>query len=106
MSMGRSVPTYREELMKLISEWSGFRRALKGAEREAFDELIISAKKHITAGQNQANPDPMETMLLSILLEHRLILDRIERRLQDERMDIGHLPRLSEGEDDYMVEEQ
>ncbi len=103
--MGRSVPTYREELNRMITDWNRFRRSLRKRERDSFDEMILSAKKHATAGQYQANPDPMETLMLSILLEHRLMLERIERRLCNERMDIGHIPGSASGEDDDMAED-
>ncbi|MFO7991968.1 MAG: hypothetical protein R6U61_06725 [Thermoplasmata archaeon] len=97
--MGKSVPTFRQELDSIIAEWSKFRRALRKEERERFDELMTKAKRHASAAQYQANSDPMESVFISILLEHELVLDRLERRLKDEGMDIGHLPRLEKGED-------
>ncbi len=89
--MGKSVPTYREELDKIISEWSKFKRALRKEERKYFEELMLNAKKHGSAAQYQANPDPMESLFISILLEHQKTLARLERKVEDERMDIGYL---------------
>jgi hypothetical protein len=37
--MGKTVPAYRMALEKEITRWSGFTRALRKADREAFDEL-------------------------------------------------------------------
>lgn len=104
--MGKSVPTFRQELDELISEWKRFRRALRKEERERFDELMREAKKHASAGQYQVRSDPMETIFMSILLEHQMILDRLEGGLKDEGLDIGHLSRSEEGEDDSLVEDR
>ena len=98
--MGKSVPTYREELDRIAQEWKKFRRGLRKEERDKFDELIYKAKKHASAAQYQANPDPMESIFFSILLEHEMILNRLEERLNNERMDIGCVPGSEEGKDD------
>ncbi len=103
--MGKSVPTYREELDKIISEWSRFKKALRKEERRYFVDLMKNAKKHTSAAQYQANPDPMESIIISILLEHQKMLTRLERMLEDERMDIGHLSRLEKGEDGPLDED-
>ncbi len=89
--MGKSVPTFRQELQRIISEWAKFRKALRGEERKAFDELMLSAKKHASAAQYQANPDPMESVFMSILLEQELELRRLKRRLKDEGLDTGRI---------------
>ncbi len=103
--MGKSVPTYRQELDRIISEWKKFRRGLRKEEREKFDELMREAKKHASAAQYQASSDPIESLFMSILLEHQKTLDRLERRLEDEGLDIGHLPRPEEGEDGHLAED-
>ncbi len=86
---GKSVPTFRQELRRIISEWSKFRKALRKEEREAFDEMMLSAKKHASAAQYQANPDPVESVFMSVLLEQQLELQRLKRRLNDEGLDTG-----------------
>ena len=103
--MGKSVPTFRQELDSIISEWKKFRRALRKEEREKFDELMTEAKKHASAAQYQANVDPMESVFISILLEHQMMLDRLERRLEHEGVDIGRLSEPEEGEDDPLAED-
>ncbi len=37
--MGKTVPAYRMALEEEISRWSGFARALRKSDREAFDEI-------------------------------------------------------------------
>lgn len=68
--MGRTSPTYRRASERIIDEWKGFRRALPPEDREAFDHLLEHIRDHAAAGSNCESPDPVESMILSILLEH------------------------------------
>jgi len=67
--MGRTVPTYRRTLESMVRAWGDFRRALDGEDREAFDRLIERARRHSSASSYAALCDPLEAVLLSILLE-------------------------------------
>ncbi len=82
--MGKSVPTFRRELDKIESEWKNFRKALRSDEKEMFDELFDKAKQHASAAQYQANPDPMDSLFFSIILEQQMEIDRLKRKLEDE----------------------
>ncbi len=81
--MGKSVPTFRKELERIESDWKKFRKALRSDEKEMFDELFKKAKQHASAAQYQANPDPMETIFFSIILEQQMEIDRLKRKLED-----------------------
>lgn len=67
--MGRTVPTYRRTLESIVREWGDFRRALDSQDREAFDSLMAKARRHSSASSYAALCDPLEAVLLSILLE-------------------------------------
>jgi len=82
--MGKSVPTFRKELEEIESEWKNFRKALRSDEKEMFDELFTKAKKHASAAQYQGNPDPMESIFFSIILEQQMEIDRLKRKIEDE----------------------
>ena len=79
--MGRTQPTFRNLVDQLYVDWGDYRRALRGAEREAFDALFRKAKNHASASQLVAEPEPLHAVLLSVLLEHELELARLRRRL-------------------------
>ncbi|MEF8874952.1 MAG: hypothetical protein V5A88_09850 [Candidatus Thermoplasmatota archaeon] len=81
--MGKSVPTFREELEKIESDWRNYRDILRGKEKKMFDELFEKARKHTSAAQSQANPDPVESILFSILLEQQMEIDRLKRKMED-----------------------
>jgi len=53
----------------MVRAWGDFRRALDGEDREAFDRLMERARRHSSASSYAALCDPLEAVLLSILLE-------------------------------------
>lgn len=79
--MGRTEPTFRNLLDRLEVEWRDYRRGLNAEEAACFDALFQKARAHASASMNVARPDPMESVLLSMLLEHELELRRLRRRL-------------------------
>jgi len=93
------VPTFRRELERIESEWKTYRKALRKEERDSFDELFIHAKKHASASQYQATPDPMESFFISVLLEQQKKIERLEKVIEDEGLDLGYLSGSEEKED-------
>ena len=53
---------------RTANSWNNFRRAIYGEDRDAFDSMTAKAKSHATTA-GSSNLDPMEAILLSILLE-------------------------------------
>ena len=51
-------------------------------DQEAFDRLFDLAKLHTHAAVYQAHSFPMETILLSICLDHEKIIEEILRKLK------------------------
>jgi hypothetical protein len=81
MRTGRTVPTYRLALEALAQQWGDYRRALRSADREAFDALVNRARMHASAATYAISLDPAESALLSMLLEHEKELLELRRRL-------------------------
>lgn len=79
--MGRTEPTFRLALERLEAEWSDYRRGLRGREQEAFDALFQKARAHASSSMNAARLDPLESALLSMLLEHELELRALRAKL-------------------------
>ncbi len=69
--MGRTVPSFRMQLEEIIVELSVFRRALRGDEKEAFDDIVNKARKHASSCTVAPTLDPLGAMLLSILIEQQ-----------------------------------
>ena len=55
-------------LEKEHGRWKDFRKGLNKEDQQAFDRLFDRAKFHTAAGVYMANPYPLETILVSIIL--------------------------------------
>jgi hypothetical protein len=64
-------------LEDVIAGWGDFRRALRREDRELFDAVMLKARMHASAASYQASSDPVETVLLSILLEQERDIRRL-----------------------------
>jgi hypothetical protein len=89
-ALGRTVPSYRQALEAEISRWEGFRKALRGDDLKAFDEVMNACRMYASAGSMATRPILTEAMFMSILLsqqkelmEIRESLERLEKRLRE-----------------------
>ena len=88
--MGRTTPTYRDRLRATREEWADFERALRRRDRDAYETLWEHAHGYADAGGFQNPPEPMDAILLSMLLaqererqELAARLDALETELND-----------------------
>lgn len=88
--MGRTLPSITQSLSEEQSAYTRFRRALRRSDQLALDELFVSARQHLAAAAYAANALPMETFLLSMLLEEhketirlRTQVEALQRRFED-----------------------
>ena len=79
--MGRTEPTFRLVLERLEAEWRDYRRGLNPREQDAFDALFQKARAHASASSNVGRVDPLEAVLLSMLLEHEMELRMLRTQL-------------------------
>lgn len=75
--MGRTMPTSRDVLDRLEFEWRDYRRGLTREEQDLFDAMWQKARAHASAMANQSPLDPMQAVLLSILLEQQKEICRL-----------------------------
>jgi hypothetical protein len=80
--MGRTVLPYSHVWEEERSRWLKFRRALRREDQAQFDRLFELARLHLQAGVYASNPWPLESMLLSMLLEHQKVIGALEGRLK------------------------
>jgi len=76
--MGRTVPSFRTVLDGIIAELSEFRRTLRRHDRAVFDRIMDMAREHASASTMAAAIDPMETVVLSILIEQQKQIDKLK----------------------------
>ena len=79
--MGKTVESYRVALEDEIHRWSGFAKALRVEDREAFDALMDTCRSYSSAGSNAAQPIIFESMALSMLLSQQKKIVRLEKTL-------------------------
>ena len=80
--MGRTVLPYSQVWESERQRWQKFRRALRREDQVHLDRLFELARLHLQAGVYAANPWPLESLLLSMLLEHQKTLVTLKKRLQ------------------------
>ena len=80
--MGRTVLPYSQVWEEERSRWLKFRRALRKEDQVHLDRLFELARLHLQAGVYASNPWPLESMLLSMLLEHQKALVVLTERLR------------------------
>lgn len=79
--MGKTVESYRLALDAELLTWSGFSKALRSDDREAFEQVTDACRNHASAGSNATRPEMFEPMVMSILLEQQKKLTRLEKKL-------------------------
>ena len=80
--MGRTVLPYSLVWEAERQRWQKFRRALRQEDQAHLDRLFESARLHLQAGVYASNPCPLESILLSMLLEHQKDLSALEEQLK------------------------
>jgi len=79
--MGKTVESYRMALEDEINRWSGFEKALRLEDKEAFDALMDACRSFASAGSNATMPILFEPMTMSILLSLQKKVSRLEKAL-------------------------
>jgi len=82
ITMGRTVLPYSQVWEAERQRWQKFRRALRQGDQVHLDRLFESARLHLQAGVHASNPWPLESMLLSMLLEHQKALSALAESLR------------------------
>ena len=79
--MGKTVESYRMALEDEVRRWSGFAKALRTVDKEAFEELMDACRNFASAGSNATQPVIFEPMIMSMLLFQHERLRKLEKKL-------------------------
>ncbi len=80
--MGRTVPTYVQQVREIEAKWAKFRRALRREDQLHFDRLLRSVRYYSPSATYQCSDDPRESVMISILLDLEKRLADIEEKLK------------------------
>ncbi len=78
--MGRTVPSFRMLLEEIVMELSVFKRALRGEDKIAFDNLMNKARQHASSCTVTPMLAPMDAVILSILVEQEKEISSLKVR--------------------------
>jgi hypothetical protein len=81
--MGRTLPSITQEFLMEQEAFMRFRRALRRSDQIALDDLFVSAQKHLAAAAYAAHALPLETFMLSMLLEEHKEVQRLRRQMDE-----------------------
>jgi uncharacterized coiled-coil protein SlyX len=79
--MGRTVLPFSQVLAAQQQRLSKFRRALRREDQQALDALFEQARLHVQAAVYAASPDPAEAFFISVLIENRKVINRLEAKV-------------------------
>jgi len=79
--MGRTVLPFSQTLADHQQRMSKFRRTLRKEDQRALDSLFEHARLHVQAAVYSASPDPAEAFFLSVLIEMRKMIERLEEKV-------------------------
>lgn len=81
--MGKTNPTYRDRVSRIENDWQSYRRALRVEHQDSFDQLFVQARNFADASGHQNALDPMEPLLMSILLAQEERIAELEERVAE-----------------------
>ncbi|MBC2700869.1 MAG: hypothetical protein HF976_05560 [ANME-2 cluster archaeon] len=76
--MGRTGPSFRMLRDSVTVELGDFRRARRRRDQQVFERMMGMAREHASASAVAASIDPMDTIVLSILIEQQKQIDDLE----------------------------
>ncbi|WP_254538404.1 hypothetical protein [Halomarina litorea] len=82
--MGRTNPTFRDQLREYEDYWQAYRRALRRRGQPHFDRLFEHAAAHADAAGALNDSEPLYPILVSIALEHERRIEELEERFDEE----------------------
>ena len=89
--MGRTLATAGQTILTEQAEFTDFRRALRKADQDSFDELFVYARKHVAAIMMAAHALPFESVLLAMLLEEHSENRRLRYEFEEIRRQVEAL---------------
>lgn len=91
--MGRTIPSFRMLLEGIIGDLSIFRRALRGEDKIVFDSLMNKAREHASSCTIAPLLEPMDAVVLSILVEQEKEILSLRRSLHINNSIISNTPK-------------
>ena len=85
--MGRTLASITQVFLQEQAALARFRRALRRSDQLALDDLMASARQHLSAAAHAAHALPFEVFLLCMLLEEHKEVMRLRQKIEDLQQD-------------------
>ncbi|PJZ67756.1 hypothetical protein EHQ27_05440 [Leptospira wolffii] len=83
--MGRTVIPYSRQMQYVEASLGQFRRGLRKPDQEVFDELMRTARLQVQAGVMASSPYPIDTMLVTMMIDLKKEISRLQKELENLR---------------------
>lgn len=80
--MGRTVAPYSMVIEQVIHRFDSYRKTLRRADREAFDDLMRVAKMQVQAGVMAQHPNAFDSMSMAMLIHLKREVSELRKQLQ------------------------
>ncbi|TGL58149.1 hypothetical protein EHQ58_12265 [Leptospira ognonensis] len=80
--MGRTIAPYSRQVLQIEDSLGEFRRALRKSDQEIFDELLRTAKLQVQAGVMAASPYPIDSMLLTMVIQLKKEMGVLQKEIK------------------------
>lgn len=87
--MGRTHLPYSMQIDLIEDRLKKLRRSLRKEDQKLFDRLIRYARMQIQAGAMASNPNPFDSMAMTMLIELQKQIDSDRKEIQNLREDIS-----------------
>jgi hypothetical protein len=84
--MGRTIAPYSRQILQIEDSLSEFRRSLRKVDQEIFDGLIRNSKMQVQTGVMAASPYPIDSMLLTMMIELKKEIIELQKKLEKQTM--------------------
>lgn len=81
--MGRTISSFRNIFEEIAKELSTYRRALRGEDKDTFDQVIDKARRHVSSCSIVPTIDPVSCILLSIIIEQQKEINELKEIVND-----------------------
>ncbi|MCE9600025.1 MAG: hypothetical protein K8S54_18840 [Spirochaetia bacterium] len=93
--MGRTHLPYSMQIELIDSRFKNLRRALRKEDQKVFDRLLRYARMQVQAGAMASNPNPFDSMALTMLIEIQKQLDTNQAELSQLRQEFESFKQKS-----------
>lgn len=82
--MGRTVVPYSLVIEQVMHRFDNYRRTLRREDREAFDDLMRTAKMQVQAGVMAQHPNAFDSMSMAMLVQLKREINELKKNIKTE----------------------